>query len=185
MKIKHSENISQLKALLDYAWQKYHIQHNYFSSLDSKSSTITTFIGILFTVITGFVYYILTTEFIKSIKVGDCLNIIFLILLTLLLVSISATFYFSLSALAVKKIVDPSKIENVKKYLKSIEQTDKQSHRKLLIYIINSLSDSEKSVRETNFQKSAKVKLTTLLLKISLFLVLVNIVLYSFITIYK
>ncbi|MBK7103682.1 MAG: hypothetical protein IPH62_00145 [Ignavibacteriae bacterium] len=177
----YSENIDELKILLDYSWQKYHIQHNFFESLDSKSSRLTTFIGILFTVISGFVYQSLTSEFFQSIKELNCHYIIWLLLILLLLIAISTSFYFSLSALSIKKVVDPSKINKVKNYLRNIEKTEKQSQRKLIIYIINSLSDSEENVREINIQKSKKVKLISIWLKISLFLVLANLVLYSII----
>jgi hypothetical protein len=163
-----------LRILLDYSWEKYNKQNQYFDSLDSKSATMSSFIGLLFSIISGFCYYLLANTELLSLNNNLIESIIFIVFSSALLIVVIISFYLSLSALGIRKVVDPAKISDVKMFYRKNEREQNRFERKFIIYIINSLENAEISFRNANYNKSQKIKMMTMWLKAATILILLN-----------
>lgn len=179
----YEESKRLLQTIVDYAWNKYHKQHEHFDRLDQKATTLAGFIGVILTIVTAFANTILNI----SIYSQNCilyhilmLKLLLLIIILLLILS----FYLSINAIRVRSLTDPSSIEELLNYnlkLMTIKNIHKR-HKQLLVGITKTLSRAEKSISLSNSKKSFLIKKVTLLLIIAVFLGLSEILLFFFYT---
>jgi hypothetical protein len=164
--------------LLEFAWQVYNKQHQYFDGLDQKASYLTGFIGLFLTFVSGFSFSVFFEDTNPSTVSVVYLIIIFKILLSLLIIFITLSLLFSIRALRIRKISDIAKVNTIKEFIRNLETENKPARKKTLAYIVNSIELATKSLQDNCDYKSLQIKRSIRFLTVSLFVGFTSIVIY-------
>ena len=177
----YEESKKIIQTILDFSWNKYNNQNDYYDSLDQKATTLAGFIGIVLTLLTA----LSNSVFSMTIYLDNKLQIEVLILkliLLLIFVLLILAFLFAIFSLRVKLLSNPSNINEIIKYNKKLKSIDnlKKRHKQLLVGIIKTLSRSEISIHNCNLKKSKAIKTVTALLISAVIFGFIEIIIYFF-----
>ena len=175
----YEESKKIIQTILDFSWNKYNNQNDYYDSLDQKATTLAGFIGIVLTLLTA----LSNSVFSMTIYLDNKLQIEVLILkliLLLIFVLLILAFLFAIFSLRVKLLSNPSNINEIIKYNKKLKSIDnlKKRHKQLLVGIIKTLSRSEISIHNCNLKKSKAIKTVTALLIFAVIFGFIEILIY-------
>lgn len=175
----YEESKNLIQTIVEFSWNKYNNQNDYFDSLDQKATTFAGFIGIILTILTAFSNSIFSLPSYLDSQLQ--IEVLFLkLILLLIFVLLVLALLFAILSLRVKILSNPSNINEIIKYyrqLKSIQNLKKR-HKQLLVGITKTLSRSEISIHNCNLKKSKAIKTVTALLIFAVIFGFIEILIY-------
>jgi hypothetical protein len=140
------------EAILEYAWKSFQIKLESFDKLDSKAATLAGFIGIIIALSVGLLktdIFYPTKENMEFIILSISIRCFYL----LVVMTLSVSFGYCLATLKVRKVLEPTSIEDMIKHYCSLGDINRRK-RQLLKDMIKAIRNAENDFRKNNISKS-------------------------------